>query len=560
MKRYIKRLSYLLLTFTLLLGACQPEETLIITPPSAEFTLDAPGISNVYLNFALPNNPAFTITWKDDITGSANYTIEMSTDDAFTSPVTLGTSTTDNFSMTVTDFNDAIVSTGVTNFSDIAVYMRVNGSGTYTNSVLFLVTSYPVNAPTFGAGGAANGDSFSLSLANNDQIAITIAWEDPILASNLVDVDYYVEGAAPSTNFITPIEAAMVRNQTSVMLTNGELNALAIESGVPVDATGDVEIRVRSVITDAASGSVLERISTSITISVTTYLTVLDLSTTWGVVGSAANNWGATPDLPFYKTDVDGVIAAYVTLTSGEIKFRENNDWANNYGSSSSTGGALVAGGGNITVSAGAYKIVMDLNNLTYTIESFSLGIVGSSYNNWGATPDFMLEYDPYSDVFRGIATLLTGEMKFRMNNDWAVNYGDNGNDGTLDAGGANIATTAGIYIVTVDMNDMTYTLEPIDYVWGLVGSAYNNWGATPDAQFTRDWSQPFGDVWILRDVDLLAGEYKFRANNDWAVNYGDNGANGTLEVGGANIVSTAGTYTITLDFSDPANPTYTVN
>ncbi len=560
MKRYIKKCSYLLLTLTLLFGACQQEETLTITPPSAEFTLDAPGISNVYLNFALPNNPAFTITWKDDITGSANYTIEMSTDDAFTSPVTLGTSTTDNFSMTVSDFNDAIVGTGVTNFSDIAVYMRVNGSGTYTNSILFLVTSYPVNAPTFGSGGAQNGDSFSLSLANNDQIAITIAWEDPILASNLVDVNYYVEGAAPNTNFIMPIEAAMVTNQTSVSLTNAELNALAIESGIPVDATGDLEIRVRSVITDGPSGSVLERISSSITVSVTTYLTVLDLSTTWGVVGSAANNWGATPDLPFYKTDVDGVIAAYVTLTDGEIKFRENNDWANNYGSNSSSGGALVAGGGNITVTAGAYKIVMDLNNLTYTIENFSLGIVGSAYNNWGATPDFMLEYDPYSDVFRGIATLLTGEMKFRMNNDWAVNYGDNGNDGTLDAGGANIATTAGIYIVTVDLNDMSYTLESIDYVWGLVGSAYNNWGATPDAQFTRDWSRPFDDIWILRDVDLLAGEYKFRANNDWAVNYGDNGANGTLEAGGANIVSVAGTYTITLDFSDPANPTYTVN
>lgn len=560
MKSYIKKFSYLLLAVTLFLGSCETEETLNITTPDPEFTLDTPGISSVFLNFALPNNPAFTITWTDEVTSSTSYTIEMSRDAAFTSPVTLGTASATNFSMTVTDFNNAIVSTGVTNFSDIAVYLRVNGSGTYTNSVLFLVTTYPENAPTFGAGGAANGDSFSLSLANNDQIAITIAWEDPILASNLVDVDYYVEGAAPNTSFIMPIEAAMVTNQTSVSLTNAQLNALAIESGIPVDDTGDLEIRVRSVITDAPSGSILERTSASITISVTTYLTVLDLSTTWGVVGSAANNWGATPDLPFYKTDVDGVIAAYVTLTDGEIKFRENNDWANNYGSDSSTGGALVAGGGNITVSAGAYKIVMDLNNLTYTIESFSLGIVGSAYNNWGATPDFMLDYDPYSDVFRGIVTLLSGEMKFRMNNDWAVNYGDDGNDGTLDAGGANIVVTGGIYIVTVDMNDMTYTLEPIDYVWGLVGSAYNNWGATPDAQFTRDWSRPFNDIWILRDVDLLAGEYKFRANNDWAVNYGDDGANGTLEAGGANIVSVAGTYTITLDFSDPANPTYTVD
>ena len=347
---------------------------------------------------------------------------------------------------------------------------------------------------------------------------------------------------------------------SSITLTNAQLNNVAIQAGIPVDTAGELELRIRAIITDAASGSVLERISTSITINVTTYLTVLDLSTNWGVVGSAANNWGATPDLPFWKTDVAGVLNAYVTLTDGEIKFRENNDWANNYGSSSSSGGALTSGGGNITVTAGSYKIVMDLNNLTYTIESFSLGIVGGAYNNWGATPDFMLEYDEYSDVFRGIVTLIDGEMKFRMNNDWGTNWGDDGADGSLEAGGANIQVSAGIYIATVNMNDLSYTLEPIDYVWGLVGGAYNNWGATPDAQFARDWSRPFDDIWILNDVTLIDGEYKFRANNDWGVNYGDDGADGTLEAGGANIQATAGTYSFVLDFTDSANPVYTIN
>ena len=296
------------------------------------------------------------------------------------------------------------------------------------------------------------------------------------------------------------------------------------------------------------------------------HLTVLDLSTTWGVVGSAANNWGATPDLPFFKTDVNGVLAAYVTLTVGEMKFRQNNSWNapdKNYGDNGADG-TLEEGGANITVAtAGSYKITMDLNNLTYTIENFSLGIVGSAYNNWGATPDFMLEYDQYSDVFRGIVTLLNGEMKFRMNNSWNApdkNYGDNGADGSLEEGGANINVTEGIYIVTVDLNGLEYTLEKIDHVWGLVGGAYNNWGATPDAKFTRDWSKPFNDIWILNDVTLIDGEYKFRSNEDWAVNYGDNGANGTLEEGGANITTTAGTYSFVLDFSDPANPTYTKN
>ena len=57
---------------------------------------------------------------------------------------------------------------------------------------------------------------------------------------------------------------------------------------------------------------------------------------------------------------------------------------------------------------------------------------------------------------------------------------------------------------------------------------------------------------------EFLDGEIKFRANNDWGVNYGDNGGDGTLELNGGNIPSTAGTYNIELDFSDPNNPTWT--
>jgi hypothetical protein len=541
------------------LGACEVEESLIVTTPDPEFTLDTPGISNVFLNFSLPENPAFTISWKDELSSSADYTVEMSTSTDFTNPVALGNTTDSNFSMTVSDFNQSINDAGVTSFSDVAVYMRVKTAERNTNTILLLVTTYPVNSPTIT--GISDGDQFVLSLDNNDAVALTMGWDDPILSSSLnLDIQYIVEADLPANNFAAPIELGSVNNMDEISFTNAVLNGAAIEAGIPVDANGDLAIRVRSIIIDANTGTVLERTTPEVTINVTTYLTVLDLSTTWGVVGSAANNWGATPDLPFFKTDVDGVLAAYVTLTDGEMKFRENNDWANNYGSDSSTGGNLVAGGGNLTVSAGAYKIVLDLNNLTYTIENFSIGIVGGAYNNWGATPDFMLEYDQYSNVFRGIVNLIDGEMKFRMNNDWGTNWGDDGTDGTLDAGGANIQVTEGIYIATVNLNDLTYTLEEIDYVWGLVGGAYNNWGATPDAQFKRDWSKPFNEVWILEDVTLIDGEYKFRANNDWGTNYGDDGADGVLELNGANLNTTAGTYTYTLDFSDPSAPTYTKN
>ena len=483
----------------------------------------------------------------------------MATDADFTSPVTLGTTSNSNFSLSVDNLNNAIHNAGVASFRDIAIYMRVQSGGNTTNTILMLVTTYPVDAPTFSS--IENGDVFALSLDNNDLEAVNVTWNDPILDSTLpIDIDYVLEAAAPNTSFATVIEVGAVRNTNTISLTNSQLNAVAIQTGIAVDASGDIEMRLISTITDSASGTILERITETVTINVTTYLTVLDLSTTWGVVGSAANNWEATPDLPFFKTDVDGVLVAYVNLIDGEFKFRENNDWGNNLGSDSATGGAITSNGGNIPVSAGSYKIGLDLNNMTYSIENFSLGIVGGAYNNWGATPDFMLEYDPYSDVFRGLVTLIDGEMKFRLNNDWGNNWGDDGNDGTLDPGGANIVVTAGSYFATVNMNDLTYTLEPVENVWGLVGGAYNDWGATADAQFKRDWSKPFNDVWILENVTLIDGEYKFRANNDWGNNYGDSDGDGVLESNGGNLNTVAGTYTFVLDFSDPNAPTYTKN
>lgn len=559
MKKYIKRVSYLLLSLTLLLGSCEVEDSLTLTSPDAAFTLNTPGISTVFLNFALPNNPAFTISWKDELNSGTDYNVEMATDAEFTSAVSLGTTTNSNFSMTVEAFNNAINNTGVSSFRDIAIYMRVTAGSNTTNSILMLVTKYPVDAPSFNS--IADNDAFVLTLANNDAEAVNITWEDPILDSSLtINIDYVLEASTPNTSFAMPIEGGKVSNMNSISLTNAQLNSIAIQTGIPVDTSGDLELRLRSTITDSASGSILERVSETITINVTTYLTVLDLSSAWGVVGSAANDWGATPDLPFFTTDIDGVLVAYVNLIDGEIKFRENNDWGNNLGSDSSTGGTLTQGGGNIAVTAGSYKIVMDLNNMNYTIESFSIGIVGGAYNNWGATPDFMLEYDPFSDVFRGLVTLIDGEMKFRMNNDWGTNWGDDGVDGTLDLNGANIVVTAGTYFATVDMNDLTYELEPVNNVWGLVGGAYNDWGATADAQFKRDWSKPFNDVWILDNVTLIDGEYKFRSNNDWGTNYGDSDGDGVLELNGGNLNTAAGTYSFVLDFSDPNAPTYTKN
>ena len=87
----------------------------------------------------------------------------------------------------------------------------------------------------------------------------------------------------------------------------------------------------------------------------------------YGLVGSAVNNWGATPDVAFYPTSTANVYVAFVKFTAGDWKIRVNNDWAVNYGD---TGAdlKLEAGGDNMKTDAGYFKVVLNDKTLTYTV------------------------------------------------------------------------------------------------------------------------------------------------------------------------------------------------
>ena len=189
-------------------------------------------------------------------------------------------------------------------------------------------------------------------------------------------------------------------------------------------------------------------------------------------------------------------------------------------------------------------------------------GLVGSAVNGWGGTNrgfaagnDVPFLSNGQDGMFRAVATLYDGEFKIREDNAWGLNYGDNGADGTLEQNGANITISAGHYIIDFDAVNFTITITPAGTVWGVVGSAtLNGWGAAEDVKLMPD---PCNDgVYIVKDVVLTDGEIKFRQDDAWGVNVGDNGADGTYEANGANIAVTAGTYDMILD---TVNGTYTL-
>lgn len=375
---------------------------------------------------------------------------------------------------------------------------------------------------------------------------LTVSWPEPdygFAASPVYVVHLDREGAE------APV-AISVAGSLAKTFKSEELNSQLLNLGFEPEVAAELKIKVESKL---GAKSIF---SEEKTVMATAYTAFLDLSTTWGIVGSGYNNWGQFPDAPFFTSGAANVLVAYVQLKDGEIKFRENNAWDNNYGDDGADG-TLEANGANIVVTAGHYKVTFNTATKSYTIVPFTWGIVGSAWNDWGADgPDFPFYYDDATDQWRAIVKLMAGDFKIRKNNDWGTNYGDTGADGTLELDGGNITVAAGKYEITFNEKNLTIEIKPIDHIWGLVGSAWNDWGnAGPDAAFIKDYRNE--GIWILRNVTLLDGEYKFRDGNDWGTNYGDDGGNGSLELNGANIASDAKVYTITLDFTNPDSPTW---
>ena len=105
----------------------------------------------------------------------------------------------------------------------------------------------------------------------------------------------------------------------------------------------------------------------------------------------------------------------------------------------------------------------VDLDDLNSAIGPASQwGLVGSATTNGWDGPD-MIMYESGTEQYGIFAQLVSGEIKFRFNNDWGLNLGDNGGDGSLEEGGQNIAIAEdGGYYITLNRADNTYTITSV--------------------------------------------------------------------------------------------------
>ncbi len=175
-----------------------------------------------------------------------------------------------------------------------------------------------------------------------------------------------------------------------------------------------------------------------------------------------------------------------------------------------------------------------------YTPGSFQ-GYDYSDTNNALSSVDSDMRYEGYkyfpdpNGTFR-IATIPSESAPY---------FGDNDGDGTLEQFGDDILVAEpGLYKINVDLNDDTYTLEKTE--WGVIGDAIGSW----DTDVDMTWDADLGA--LVANITAVEGEFKFRANDSWDLELGDNGADSVLEYGGANISIPQGDYEVILFINRP--------
>lgn len=191
---------------------------------------------------------------------------------------------------------------------------------------------------------------------------------------------------------------------------------------------------------------------------------------------------------------------------------------------------------------AGTWIVTLDMNNLTYTVGKPVLYMAGDA-NGW-ATNDYLAGEDGVH--FTGFMFLNQNGFKFCTQPEWkGTNYGANF-DTAGDAANITMTEAAGYYKVDVDLETKSYVLTPITTI-GIIGSASpNGWDSDVDMTYVpyNAETKELG-YWEIKDVTFTSGEIKFRANDDWAINWG--GDTNALTQGGDNISVDAGKYDIKL-------------
>jgi hypothetical protein len=453
------------------------------------------------------------------------------------------------------------------NFLLVATCMFILGA---CNKVANLPTTTYANgtAPVL----TSDATTIAPGVADSDKIVLNLSWTNPKYATDSSTQKFLVEIDSSGRNFSKEATFTVIGSLTDSFSAK-ELNNVLLGFGFAYNTSYPIDIRV----TSSYRNNNEQLQSNVVTINVKTYVVppkvMPPTSNALFLVGDAtAGGWGNPVPLPAQQfTRVDSIFyqgTFYLNGGKQYLMLPVNGDWSHKYAVADASVPNLSAGGdfgydlsSNFPgpAASGMYQISVDFQHGKFTVTPVTLFgelYVPGDYQGWNpgtapslASPKNDMTYEGYVNVPAG----GTYEFKITSEPDWnGTNYGDGGN-GTLSTSGGNLKFPgAGYYKINADLNANTYSL--MSTTWGVIGSfAGSGWGSDVDMTYNS------GDNSWSATVTLAAGdEFKFRANHDWGLNYGDKNADGSLEANGDNIKGwPAGTYTVTLYLGSAGFYTY---
>ena len=211
-------------------------------------------------------------------------------------------------------------------------------------------------------------------------------------------------------------------------------------------------------------------------------------------------------------------------------------------GSSSMEGDLTNVGpGAGIIKEPGKYVLTLNMMDYSYTIKAVTELYMKGDANGWDGYDYFAGDDGVH---FTGFMYLNQNGFKFTTAPDWSgTGYGANF-DTAPDAKNIVITEPAGYYKVDVDLFAKTYKLTPITSI-GIIGAATpGGWDAETPLTYNKTER-----CWVVKNIELKAGECKFRANNAWAIQWGYDGEKFVVSDNAPQVqfVPEAGTYDIKL-------------
>ncbi|WP_340112027.1 SusE domain-containing protein [Maribellus mangrovi] len=257
-----------------------------------------------------------------------------------------------------------------------------------------------------------------LTLERNNGTDILEFVGTPVDPGFTASARYFLEACATGDNFTDVTQIMSSNEATSFQISVSDLNSLLLKK-FPADEVSSLDFRIRSrLVVDAGTGApgaaddAFEYISEVHTASVTLYgLPRLDLLNS-GIEQKIESALGNGEYDGYVKLDESMSFNLYDP--DNDVTYGGRND-------------VLEENGAAIPpVSTGWHKLSVNLNDMTYELLDYRIGLIGDATPNGWDAPDQKMEYDPQTGLWSITLDLVVGTVKFRVNDDWSgsINLG----------------------------------------------------------------------------------------------------------------------------------------